>query len=158
MRARLDALPPAPTHALRPPTPADVEALGALLYQAYLGTVDYAGESEADAVREVQRTFAGDYGEFLPAFSRLAEHDDGPVSAALITRLKGAPFLAFSVTHPRHQRTGLARASLLSAMHALCAAGERELQLVVTLANTTAVRLYQRLGFGFVGAQSTTKP
>ena len=147
MRARLDALPPAPARPLRSPTSADVEALGALLYHAYLGTVDYAGESEADAVREVERTFAGGYGEFLPVFSRLAEHEGGPVSAALITRLEGAPFLAFSVTHSRHQRTGLARACIISAMQALAAAGERELRLVVTVANAPAVSLYQGLGF-----------
>jgi GNAT superfamily N-acetyltransferase len=158
MRARLDALPPAPARVLRPPPAADVEALAALLYQAYLGTLDYVGESEADAVSEVQRTFAGDYGEFLPQYSRLAEQEATLASAALITRLRGQPLVAFTVTHPRYQRIGLARACLACAMHALASEGESELSLVVTLANIPAVMLYERLGFVFVGSQTTTKP
>jgi hypothetical protein len=38
--------------------PSDASALGALMLPAYRGTVD-EGESEADAIAEVERTLAG---------------------------------------------------------------------------------------------------
>ena len=41
---------------VRSPTPADDHQLASLMYHAYLGTIDYQGESEADALTELRRT------------------------------------------------------------------------------------------------------
>jgi ribosomal protein S18 acetylase RimI-like enzyme len=51
------------------------------------------------------------------------------------------------MTEPSSKRTGLARACMMTAMSRLHAAGERELGLVVTLANLPALNLYTSLGF-----------
>ena len=143
-------LPARATHIrMRPATPSDLGNLGALMYSAYLGTVDYEGESEADAVREVEKTFAGGYGQFDGASSKLIDQQDGLAAAVLITRAHGSPFVAFTMTHPRFKRSGLARACMVAAMHSLFAAEERELRLLVTLANIPAVQLYRSLGFEF---------
>jgi GNAT superfamily N-acetyltransferase len=109
--------------------------------------VDDEGEGEAEALAEIQKTYAGEYGAFVLKCSRVVEREGRLVSATLITRWQERPFVAFSVTDPGCKRTGLARACMVAAMQCLRAAGESELRLVVTLANTPAVKLYKSLGF-----------
>lgn len=132
---------------VRPFRPADEPALGPLMLRAYRGTVDDDGETVEDAAAEVRKTLAGEYGEFLPACSMVAERDSHVVSATLVTRLIGQPFVAFTFTEPGCQGQGLAGACIRAAMARLLQQGERELGLMVTLANTPAVSLYTRLGF-----------
>lgn len=138
----------APALPLRAPRDEDRIALARLMLAAYAGTTDDEGGTEADALAEVDRTFAGGYGAFLGDMSRVVEVDGRIASAALVTRWRDRPLLAFSMTLPDCKRRGLARACLLGAIDALRAAGERELVLVVTRANEAAVRLYEGLGFG----------
>ena len=144
------ALTQAPVRAvvgLRPVTAGDASALGVMMYRAYFNTVDYDGETEAEGIHEVERTFSGAHGDFDWNASSLIEVGGAVVSAALITRWQGRPFLAFSMTDPTHQRNGFARASLVHAMQALLIRGERELGLFVTASNAPAVSLYSCMGF-----------
>lgn len=147
MRAPLAGRPAPPVAGLRTPRSTDIAELSRLLLVAYRGTVDDEGEGEAEALAEIQKTYLGNYGAFVRECSRVVEREDRLVSATLITRWQARPFVAFSVTDPGCKRTGLARACIVSAMQCLCAAGESELRLVVTLANTPAVSLYTSLGF-----------
>lgn len=155
MRIALQPQPAPATAGQRAPRRDDAAALGALMHAAYAGTVDDEGETEAQAVDEVRKTFAGTYGPYDETRSSLVERDGLPVSACLVTYWQGRPFVAFSLTHPARQRQGLARAGLQHAMHALQANGEVELRLAVTLANTPAVTLYRRLGFEFEPRRAT---
>jgi ribosomal protein S18 acetylase RimI-like enzyme len=132
---------------LRSPTERDVEALGELMYRAYLGTIDYEDETLEQSVEEVRKTYRGDYGRFDSEHSSVAERGGLLASATLITRWQDRPFVAFSMTDPRFSRQGLARASLERSMGLLRQDGERELRLVVTLANEPALNLYESLGF-----------
>ena len=132
---------------MRSPTAADQNNLASLMYHAYFGTIDYESEDGAQALNEVRRTFAGDYGSFLWSASRVVERGRILASAALITRWKNRPFVAFSMTHPQFRRQGLARGCLESAVNQLLLEGERELRLVSTVANVAAMGLYLNLGF-----------
>ena len=132
---------------MRSPTTADENNLASLMYHAYLGTIDYEGEDEAQALKEVRRTFAGDYGALMWSASRVVERESILASAALITRWEDRPYVAFSMTHPQFKRLGFARACLESAVNQLLLEGEHELRLVSTLANVAAMSLYQKLGF-----------
>ena len=148
MRAVLQpSLPGEGLPAVRRFKPVDEPALGPLMLRAYRGTVDDEGETLEDAVAEVRKTLAGDYGDFMPACSMVAEREAHVVSATLVTRLVGQPFIAFTFTDPACQGQGLAGACIRAAMAQLLMQGERELGLMVTLANTPAVSLYTRLGF-----------
>jgi ribosomal protein S18 acetylase RimI-like enzyme len=147
MRATLGEMPFPAIAGLRPPSDADVQRLASLMYSANRGTVDDEGESEADALVEVQKTFAGAYGSFVPSCAAVVERNGRLLSATLVTRWQDRPFVAFSMTEPSSKRTGLARACMMTAMSRLHAAGERELSLVVTLANLPAFNLYSSLGF-----------
>ncbi len=124
-----------------------MRGLGTLMHRAYLGTIDYEGETIEDAIAEVRKTFAGEHGALMNACSTLIERDRNLVSATLVTRWRDSPFIAFSMTDPLFKRRGLARACLISSTNKLAAAGERELRLVVTLANEPAMALYESLGF-----------
>lgn len=147
MRAPLASQPQPGLAGLRVPSVDDIAALGALMFAAYRGTVDDEGESEALALAEIRKTYAGEYGVFVSTCSRVVEREGRLVSATLITRWQERPFVAFSMTDPVCKRTGLARACMVGAMHCLHATGESELRLVVTLANTPALKLYSGLGF-----------
>jgi len=105
---------------------------------AYRGTVDYEGETEAEAVAEVERTFAGEPGTISLTSSRVIERNNALVSVALITHLQHRLFVALLMTHENHKFLGLGRACMDSAMQALFAAGEFELRLLVTLVNMPA--------------------
>jgi ribosomal protein S18 acetylase RimI-like enzyme len=147
MRASLHGAFPPPAAGLRCPTGDDITNLGRLMYRAYLGTVDYDGETLAESVAEIRKTFAGDYGSFDAEHSSVAERSGILVSATLITRWQDCPFVAFTMTDPAFGRQGLARATLERSMHLLQQDGETALRLVVTLANTPARRLYEALSF-----------
>jgi RimJ/RimL family protein N-acetyltransferase len=139
---------PAPADSLaRAPTPADADALAALMVEAYRGTIDDEGETPNDAREVVQDLFDGDFGALQWAVSEVAERDGRLVAATLITRWENRPFVAFTMTAPGQQRQGLARAGLVRASNRLAAAGETVLRLMVTQGNTRAEALYESLGF-----------
>jgi GNAT superfamily N-acetyltransferase len=147
MRATLAEMRAPAIDGLRLPSDADVQQLASLMYSAYRGTIDDEGENEADALVEVQKTYAGAYGSFVPSCSAVVDRGGRLLSATMVTRWQDRPFVAFSMTEPGSKRTGLARACMMAAMSRLHAAGDRELGLVVTLANLPAINLYTSLGF-----------
>jgi GNAT superfamily N-acetyltransferase len=130
-------------------TAEDGVSLGRLMYDAYLGSVDYDGETIEDAVAEVRDTIEGKYGEFDFGVSWLIEHDPGaPLSACLVVAQTGAvPLIAFCMTTPARQRHGLCTSLMRLAMDGLRQRGVPACELVVTNANLPAVSLYQKLGF-----------
>jgi len=147
MRVALSAPLPGIGPGVRSFEPDDEAALGGLMYRAYLHTVDYDGETPGQAALEVSKTIRGEYGAFLPSCSKVFERTGSLVSATLITRLRGRPFVGFTFTDPAYSRQGLARQCMQASMFELVAQGEHELGLLVTMANTPAVNLYRKLGF-----------
>jgi ribosomal protein S18 acetylase RimI-like enzyme len=130
---------------------ADVQAIGALMLAAYHGTVDDEGESESDAIAEVERTMDGEYGLFVPDCSFVVEHDETRlVGASMVTMLESEPVIAYVVVHPDMKRLGLGTFLMVSSGNALVAAGYWQVDLFVTEANEPAVSLYRQLGFEVV--------
>ncbi len=139
---------PPPPVGLRAVRPDESELLARLMLDAYAGTVDDAGnETFETALEEVGRLLRGEFGGFDAAASLVIQREGELASATLVTRERGEPFVAFSMTGPRWKRQGLARAGLLHVMHSLAIRGEQRLHLVVTAANIPAVTLYRSLGF-----------
>jgi len=129
--------------------PCDEQGLAVLLYAAYRGTIDDEGETFSDALAEIGKTLAGDYGDFLPECSFLIEEGEFIASAVLISWWEPhqAPLVVFTMTRPEHRRKGYARTLIQGSMNALIDRGYNRLTLVVTEGNTPAQRLYDRLGF-----------
>jgi ribosomal protein S18 acetylase RimI-like enzyme len=131
----------------RPPTPDDATALGALMLEAYRGTLDDEGENLEDAQDSAAELLDGGSGLMLWDVSEVIERAGVMVAATLVTRWEGLPFVAFLITAPSHQRQGLGRAGMQRAINRLAAAGETVLRLVVTQGNAPAEALYESLGF-----------
>ena len=147
MRADLHGTSSPAAQGVRPFSFGDRQGLGTLLFDAYLGTIDQEEETLEQAHAEIDKTISGEYGVFLPSSSMVVERSGVLHSAALLTRFHDRPFVAFSITSPHSKNQGLARACISAAMAELLVGGERELHLVVTLANAPALHLYKSLGF-----------
>lgn len=136
---------------IRSLTPSDGQLLGALMYAAYLGTIDYEGESMVETIAEAEATLSSKYGNVIFDASFITVDDDAngiATGASVITDYsKLGPLLAFSVTHPDFQKRGLAACLIKKSLSSLHRLGIPQLSLVVTEQNTGAVRLYDRLGF-----------
>lgn len=76
MRVALAASKPSAGLDVRTFAPDDAHALGALMYRAYLDTVDYEGETPEQSAAEVAKTIAGGYGAFMPACSKVVARAD----------------------------------------------------------------------------------
>jgi GNAT superfamily N-acetyltransferase len=137
---------------LRAMTREDVPLLGRLFLSAYVGTVDYEGESEMEAIEAVEATFNGEFGKFVEASSLVIEQSGNLTSACFITLWQGQPLLAFSVTAPEFKGQGFAGKCISASMRALAAAGYRDLHLFVTPSNASALSVYKRLGLSVASA------
>jgi GNAT superfamily N-acetyltransferase len=154
MRLPLDRdLPPSRELLLdvRHPAPDDTEELARLMLDAFVDTIDYDPGDDIDtARRQVAMTFAGDYGVLLTDASFIALDGNEALSASIITRYMGAPFVAFSMTRSDRKGRGLAGALLVKSVRALAEAGEHHIDLEVTVGNEPADHLYRSLGFEVV--------
>jgi ribosomal protein S18 acetylase RimI-like enzyme len=137
---------------VRNPTRGDAEALAVLMLDAWRDSIDFDPTDTLDGARaEIAATFAGDYGEPLPEASFVAFAGHEALSASLVTRYEGAPFVAFTMTRGARKGQGLARALLTRSIRVLADAGETYVDLEVTVGNEPAEHLYRSLGFEVVG-------
>ncbi len=127
----------------------DRDDLAILLYAAFRGSIDDEGETFADAVAEIDKVFAGDYGELLPECSSVIEEGEYLASACLIGQESPSnpPLVIFSMTRPETQGRGMARYLLQRSIDALLDRGQTRLRLIVTEGNGPAEHLYVSLGF-----------
>ena len=127
----------------------DEHDLAILMYAAFRGTIDDEGEPFTDAVREVEKTLAGDYGRLMTDCSFVIEQGESIASACLISWYEpsASPFVVFTMTRPESKGQGMARFLLKKSINALIERGDRQLTLIVTDGNQPAQSLYASLGF-----------
>jgi GNAT superfamily N-acetyltransferase len=127
----------------------DENDLAILLYASFRGTIDDEGEPFSAAVREIEKTMAGDYGRLIPECSFVIESGEFISSACLISWYEpvDGPFVVFTMTRPESKGQGLARYLLEKSINALIERGDRQLTLIVTEGNQPAQHLYAALGF-----------
>jgi GNAT superfamily N-acetyltransferase len=153
MRLQLTRQEVAASWECRPVRESDRQDLAILLYSAFRGTIDDEGETFSDALAEIERTFAGAYGDLLFGCSFVIERGEFLASACLIVRSDphSTPLVAFSMTRPDAQRQGLARFLLQRSIDELLDRGHEQLTLIVTEGNVPAQCLYASLGFRPIG-------
>jgi len=127
----------------------DAHDLAILLYAAFRGMIDDEGETFADAVREIEKTSAGDYGRLLLDCSFVIQSGEFIASACLISWFEphNAPLVIFTMTRPEHKSQGMARFLLRGSINALIDQGYTQLTLIVTDGNEPAQKLYASMGF-----------
>ena len=129
---------------------AELPAVGRLMYDSYLNTIDYDNETIEDAEQEVIQTFGGKYGDVLQYCSLVAKDCDGTMMSAVVftaTSEELPPLLAFAMTRPLFQGRKLSATLILKALDLLSSRGVMQCDLVVTEGNDRAIRLYQKIGF-----------
>ena len=133
---------------VRQVTPDDSEALSVLMLDAYQGTIDSAGSETIEVAREeVAGYLNGASGTPMLSHSFVVLDGDRPVSAVLVSRYEGVPFIAYLMTAASHKRRRLGSHLTSTALSSLHAAGEDRAHLWVTAGNEPAERMYARLGF-----------
>lgn len=144
---------PAPdegTLTLRPPQAAEAPALAQLMVDAYRSTIDYDGETLADAAAEVNAYLAGDRGgpPWL-ALSRVALVDGLVVGACLVSewRERRSALIAYLMTRPEWKNRRVGRQLLLAALAALADSGHTDVRAVITEGNLPSERLFLHAGF-----------
>jgi hypothetical protein len=142
---------------LRNVTPEDVPALGALLFSAFLGTIDDAGQAATQYKSKAAAIVGGRYGEWIPAASWAIEETDGLRSACLVCDYKpyGCPVIAVVATTPSHKRTGEGGSLVDAALLSLVALGYLECCAMITVGNDASERLFESRGFSPEAADRT---
>jgi ribosomal protein S18 acetylase RimI-like enzyme len=137
--------------AVRAPAESDAGRLGRLYFDA---GVPYADLADAGAAAdEIRAFFRGEFGDFWPAASGVAERD-GRLVAALLTVHRApwddtpdGPFITDLFTDPGFRRQGLARVLVARCLGEVHRSARRCVALRVESGNTPAVDLYQSFGF-----------
>lgn len=140
---------------VRPPTTEDRLDLATLMMEAYVGTIDYDGETYDQAVEEVDGAFAS---ETLLAQSRVAVGDGVMHSAVLVNLVEGDAFIGYTMTRADAKNQGLASALLDLSMEAIWTAGYEQVRCFITEGNKPSERIFYRAGFRVVGTIGAPKP
>jgi RimJ/RimL family protein N-acetyltransferase len=140
-----------PGLAVRPVADADDPALGDLMERAYAGTIDEdLGDNDDGAVEIADWRSSGAVGE---ASFVVADHEDRPVSASLVSRsADGTYLIGYVITAPDWKGRGLATAALAAALDRLLRAPGTRVLAGVRDGNTASERLLSGLGFVRVSA------
>ncbi len=125
----------------------DRDALARLMLDAYVGTIDYEGETLDEAVDEVDVWLRASP---MLAHSYAAVIGGRMVSAVLVTTVDDLPFVSNVMTDPDHKGAGLGRTVVEVALRSLRASGHQRLVLYITKGNLASERL-----FAAAGARST---
>jgi RimJ/RimL family protein N-acetyltransferase len=120
------------------------------MLDAYRDTIDYEGETPAEAAAEVERYLAAD-SEHAPLLrqSVLLAAGNTLQCACLAKRwpLRRCPLIAYVVCRPGSQRGGLASFALARTLGLLQRAGDGEVRAIITEGNEPSERLFARAGF-----------
>lgn len=133
----------------RIPVAQDREALADLMMDAYVGTVDYEGESVDQALEEVDRYLSA---EAYLEVSRLAVGDGVIGSAVLMSRLAGEPLVGYVMTRAALKGQGLASALLDEATAAVWATGADGLRAFITAGNGPSESIFLKAGYRVIAS------
>jgi predicted N-acetyltransferase YhbS len=122
---------------------ADRDQVARLMHDAYMGTIDYDGESLVEAIEEIDSWLGGTP---MLDHSFCAVVDDEVVSAVLIMLVKSDPLIRSVMTHPEYKGSRLARAVSGASLTTLSQTGHSRVVLYITQGNTASERLFEALG------------
>jgi ribosomal protein S18 acetylase RimI-like enzyme len=128
----------------------DKEALANLYFAAYPRNVV---SDPAKALEEMERVYLGEYGALNLAASPIVSHGTDLAASVLTVletpwdRTPAGPFIIEVMVHPAHRRRGLASFLMSLAARELKRRGMETVALRVMSDNTSALRLYHKLGF-----------
>jgi ribosomal protein S18 acetylase RimI-like enzyme len=120
-----------------------VDELAEAFLDAYIGTIDYEGESIEDAFNEI--TTISKYGEIIRSATQCLMVGD-EIASAVWTVEKDHPLVSYLITVPKYKRRGYGRKLMTQILNALKQESYRKVVLYVTAGNA-ATSLYESMGF-----------
>ncbi|USN48515.1 MAG: GNAT family N-acetyltransferase [Pseudobdellovibrionaceae bacterium] len=128
---------------------ADHVELGHVMYEAYLGTIDYSGESIEEAIEEVNGTLEGKYGKIINEACLQTKVEDEIASAIVCNILEksGLPMITFAMTKAKFKGKGFSKKLIKEALMRLKDLGYKKCLLFVTDGNEPALSIYKKMGF-----------
>lgn len=127
--------------------PVSAELLGELLYYADQGTIDYEGETLAEAITEIRGTLEGKYGPLLQQGSYVLKANGQIKSAVLMVNYENMPLVAHIFTAPEVKGRGFAKAVLARGVIGLREAGCSNVMAVITEGNVPSEKVHLSVGF-----------
>lgn len=147
MTNKLRSYPNEEFHQLKPITQEDVPKVARTMLEAYRGTVDQQEETLVQAILEVEKIMDDGYGPFITEASYWIEMNDQAAAVICINLWENRPLITEIYVNKDFQQQGLAHQLLKASMDCLYRMGYDEIDLYVTISNTSALKLYEKLGF-----------
>lgn len=132
-------------------------AMAEAVLDAYRDTIDYEGEDLEQTLDELKRVYKGSYGPLMEEASFLLMEDNLVKAGVLVCLYRGEPTITYTFTRKKDQRLGYATLLILKSAHELYKLGYHSLYLYVTVENSSALRLYESLGFSEVPLTTVTE-
>lgn len=136
-------------YSLRTPTSADRQALAGLMIDAYVGTIDYEGETPEQALEEVDGYLAES--AYLET-SLLVVSGKNVEAAAMMAWFEEVPLVAFVMTRAAAKGTGLATVLVDNVVDAVWQTGATEIRAFITEGNLASEIVFTRVGFEVVAS------
>lgn len=135
------------TYLLKSITQQDITKVAATMLEAYEGTVDQQEETLQEAILEVEKIINDGYGPFIAEASYWIEMNDEAAAVICINLWNEKPLITEIYTGKKFLHQGMASTLIRASMATLNRMGYDELTLNVTVENSNALHLYEKLGF-----------
>ena len=136
-----------PTISFRAISKSDIKVIGHLMYDSYLNSVDYDGETINEACEEVENTFNGKYGAIMFDPSLILSLEKDLIGSTIFGLIDESPVLLFLIISSNFKRQGFGKLVLLKSLSILSSLGYDVCNLYVSSNNIPAIQLYQSIGF-----------
>lgn len=123
--------------------------LANLFYAGYHNSVDDEGESIADWNTIISQFKRDEFGDLIHEASLVIKNKDRLSSGIVVGKEGNNPYIIALATEPSYRKKGLA-SRLINASASILKAKYKEFILYVNKENTSAIRLYEKLGFKLV--------
>ncbi len=130
-------------------TAGDRLGLAELMMDAYVGTIDYEGETLEQAVAEIDGYLKA---EAYLDVSRVALSDGVIQTAVLMSRIGAVPLVGFVMTRAAVKGRGLASALLDMATEAVWATGANESRAFITEGNLPSEAIFLKAGYELIAS------
>jgi ribosomal protein S18 acetylase RimI-like enzyme len=147
MTCKLEAQLFSTTYQLKPIKQQDITKVAATMLEAYEGTVDQQEETLQEAILEVEKILNDGYGPFIAEASYWIEMNDEAAAVICINLWNEKPLITEIYTSKKFLQQGMASTLIRASMATLKRMAYGELALNVTVENSSALHLYEKLGF-----------
>jgi len=147
MTCKLEAQLFSTTYQLKPIKQQNITKVAATMLVAYEGTVDQQEETLQESILEVEKILNDGYGPFIAEASYWIEMNDEAAAVICINLWNEKPLITEIYTSKKFLHQGMASTLIRTSMNKLNRMGYGELALNVTVENSSALHLYEKLGF-----------